>query len=83
MPDECVKTVHADGLAAYVFRVKDRVVAIAWCEGARSRKLKSAPTAQAYDIMGNGLWLKDSVLEESPVYLVGESAEAVLASLSR
>jgi hypothetical protein len=33
--------------------------------------------------MGNGLWLKDSVLEESPVYLVGESAEAVLASLSR
>jgi hypothetical protein len=83
VPDECVKTVHDDGLAAYVFRTKDRLVAIAWCEAGRSRKLKTAPTVQAYDIMGNALSLKDSVLEESPVYLVGKSAETVLASLSR
>jgi hypothetical protein len=44
---------------------------------------KPAPPVQAYDIMGNSLSLKDSVLEESPVYLVGKSAEAVLASVSR
>jgi len=83
VPDECVKMVLTDGLAAYVFRVKDRVVAIAWCEAGRSRKLKSAATVQAYDIMGNGLSLKDSVLEESPLYLVGKSPEAVLAPLSK
>jgi hypothetical protein len=83
VPDECVNTAHDDGLAAYVFRAKDRFVAIAWCEAGKSRRLKSAPTVQAYDIMGNSLSLKDSVLEESPVYLVGKSAEAVLAPLSR
>jgi hypothetical protein len=83
VPDECVKTMHGDGLFAYVFRAKDRVVAIAWCEAGRSRKLTPGPAVQAYDIMGNALSLKDSVLEQSPVYLVGKSPEAVLASLSR
>ena len=43
VPDECVKAVHDDGLVAYVFRAKDRVVAIAWCEAGRSRKLKLGP----------------------------------------
>jgi hypothetical protein len=59
------------------------VVAIACCEAGRSRKLKPAPAVQAYDIMGNALLLKEAVLGESPVYLVGKSADAVLASLSR
>lgn len=83
VPDECVKAIHADGLCAYVFRAKDRLVAIAWCEPGRSRKLKPAPAVQAYDIMGNRLSLKDVVLEESPLYLVGKSAQSVLASLPR
>jgi hypothetical protein len=83
VPDECVETVHTEGLAAYVFRVKDRVVAIAWCEAGRSRKLRLARAVQAYDIMGNSLSLKDPVLGGSPVYLVGKQAETVLATLSR
>jgi hypothetical protein len=83
VPDQCVKTVHDDGLAAYVFRVKDRVVAIAWCDAGQSRKLKPSGGVQAYDIMGNGLLLKETVLEESPVYLIGKSPEAVLAILAR
>jgi hypothetical protein len=83
VPDECVKTVHDDELAAYVFRGKDRVVAIAWCEAGRSRKLKLAGGVQAYDIMGNSLLLKESALGESPIYLVGKRAEAVLAPMSR
>jgi hypothetical protein len=83
VPDECVKTVHADGLCAYVFQAKDRLVAIAWCEAGKSRKLKPLPAVQAFDIMGNSLSLKGSVLQESPVYLLGKSAESVLASLSR
>ena len=39
VPDECVNTAHDDGLAAYVFRAKDRLVAIAWCEAGKARKL--------------------------------------------
>ena len=83
VPDECVKAIHADGLCAYVFGAKARLVAIAWCESGKSRKLKPAPAIQAYDIMGNRLSLKDLVLEESPLYLVGKSAEAVLTPLSK
>ena len=83
VPDECVMTVRTDALCAYVFQAKDRLVAIAWCEAGKSRKLKPAPAVQAYDIMGNRLSLKDSVLQESPVYLVGKSAQSVLASLPR
>ena len=83
VPDECVKIAHEDGVSAYAFRVKDRVVAIAWCEAGQSRKLKQSGGAAAYDIMGNGLLLKDTLLGESPVYLVGKDAEAVLASLAK
>jgi len=83
VPDECVKTLHSDGLAAYVFRVKDRAVAVAWCEPGRSRRLKLAPTVQAYDIMGNPLSLKDAALEASPVYLEAKQAETILGSLSK
>ena len=83
VPDECIKTVHADGLAAYVFRVKARAVAIAWCEAGHSRKLVSDKGAQVYDIMGNSLSPIHAVLEESPVYVVGKSAESVLAPLTR
>jgi hypothetical protein len=83
MPDECVKTVHDTGLEAYVFQVADKVVAIAWCEAGQSRKLKLAQAVQAYDIMGNALSPRDLVLEQSPVYLVGKQAEAVLSSLSK
>jgi len=83
VPDECARTVHDDGLAAYVFRVKDRWLAIAWREGGRSQKLKPARGVEAYDIMGNRLSLKEAVLEQSPVYLAGKPAEAVLAALAR
>jgi hypothetical protein len=83
VPDDCVQTVHDNQMTAYVFRIKDRFVAIAWGEAGRSRKWKWTPTVQAYDIMGNSLPLDASVLGESPMYLVGKSVEAVLAPLAR
>ncbi len=83
VPDECVRIVHVDGLVAYVFRMKDRAVAIAWCEAGQSRKLKPSGGVQAFDIMGNSLSLNATELEASPVYLVGKSADAVLASFSK
>lgn len=83
VPDECVKTLHSDGMAAYAFRIKDQAVTIAWCEPGRSLKLKPDPRVQAYDIMGTNLPLENSVLGESPIYLVGRQAEAVLGCLSK
>jgi len=83
VPDQCVKNLRSDGLAAYVFRVKDRTVAIAWCEAGRPRRLKFLPTVQAYDIMGNSLAPDGAVLDQSPVYLVGKQVSSVLACLSR
>ncbi len=82
VPDECVKTVHDSGLWAYVFRTKDRVVAIAWCESGHSRKFDLAPTVQAYDIMGNAISPASLMLGQSPIYLAGPQVGAVLASLS-
>ena len=83
VPDECVKTVHDDGLLSYVFRTKDWAVAIAWCEPGRSRKLKLARSVHAYDIMGNECSRGDLMVAQSPVYLVGEPVEAVVGSLPR
>jgi hypothetical protein len=83
VPDECVKILHSDGLAAYVFRAKDRAVAIAWCEPGRSRKLSPSPAVQAYDIMGNVLSPDNLVLEQSPVYLQAAEASWVLKCLSK
>jgi hypothetical protein len=83
VPDQCVKTVHDNGLLAYVFRTKDRAVAIAWCEAGQSGKLKLPPAIQAYDIMGNACSPGDFVLGQSPVYLVGNQVEAVVGSLPR
>ena len=82
VPDECVKTVHDSELWAYVFRTKDRVVAIAWCESGHSRKFDLAPTVQAYDIMGNAISPASLMLGQSPIYLAGPQVGAVLASLS-
>ena len=83
VPDECVRMVHDEGLVAYVFRAKNRAVAIAWCESGRSRKLKLASAVQTYDIMGNACSARDLALEQSPVYVVGKQVEAVLDSLPR
>ena len=82
VPDECVKTLHSDGLLAYVFRVKGRAVAIAWCEPGRSQRLKLSGEVKACDLMGNILPPGEFVLESSPVYLQANQPEAVLRSLS-
>ena len=83
VPDQYVKAVHDDGLVAFVFRTRDRAVAIAWCEAGRSRKLELAQSVYALDIMGNALSLTDAPLMQTPVYLVGKEPEAVLSSLPK
>jgi hypothetical protein len=78
-PERCERAVERDGLHAYAFRAKGRTVAVAWCRAGVTRRLELSPTARAYDIMGNPLAGRTLELSETPVYLVGPSAEAVLA----
>ena len=80
VPEECVKAVNRDDLRAYVFRGKDREVAVAWCGADQKRRLTLAASVQAYDIMGNEIPASDLVLSESPVYLVS-TAQPILESL--
>jgi hypothetical protein len=82
VPDECVKSLHSDGVLAYVFRAKGRAVAIAWCEPARSQRLKLSREVDAFDLMGNSLPPRELVLGSSPVYLQASQPEAVLSCLS-
>ena len=82
VPDECVKKITAGGLQAYIFRVKNRAVAIAWREPGREQTLKLAARVRAYDIMGNELKGRAPVLNSSPLYLLGANADALVETLS-
>jgi hypothetical protein len=83
VPDECVRILNQGGLQAYAFRVRDHIVAVAWCESGRTRRVARDDGCHVYDIMGNRLSGPDVALEVSPIYLVGPTADAVLAALSR
>ena len=81
VPEECVKKIIQDDLRAYVFRSKGRAVAIAWCGENQRRPLALARGVRACDIMGNPLTPADAALTESPIYLTGGNADAIVASL--
>ncbi len=83
VPNGCIKALCSDGQVAYVFKVKDGAVAIAWCEPGRSRKLRLTSPVQACDIMGNALPGSQLLLQESPVYLTAKQVEPVLTCLAR
>jgi hypothetical protein len=71
VPDACEKTIHRDGLRAYVFRTAGRSVAVAWRDGGPTKPVQIARPAIAYDIMGNELPRGEVQLGESPIYVVG------------
>jgi hypothetical protein len=75
--------VDRDGLHAYAFRARGRTVAVAWCRAGQTRRVELDPAGRAYDLMGNPVSGRVIVLGESPVYLVGPTAEAILDPLTR
>jgi hypothetical protein len=82
VPDAALSSVHTNGLHACLFRAQGRTVAIAWSEPGQARPLKPAPGVAAYNLMGNPLPHRGRFdLDSSPVYLVGENPEALLAAL--
>ncbi len=82
VPDAFVKEAHRDGLRAYVFRCRGRLVAVAWGDLERARTLTLEPKVAAYDVMGNRLPARNAPLGESPVYLVSPNEEALLNSVA-
>jgi len=82
-PAECLKRLRDGGIMAYVFRVGNRTVAIAWCEAEQPRKLRLVAGVAAYDIMGNELTEGSPVLSQSPIYLTGKRADSVLRALTQ
>jgi hypothetical protein len=83
VPDGCDRMVDRDGVHAYAFRTRDRIVAVAWCGAGRKRRVDLDPACRAYDVMGNEVAGRALVVGETPVYLVGPTAAAVLGPLGR
>ena len=83
VPQDCVQILHVQGVAAYLFKVNRRTVAIAWCDAGPPCSLRPAPAVQAYDIMGNPLTLEGTALNQTPIYLVGDSAQAILPAVAQ
>ena len=82
VPEACERVVDRDGLLAYAFRARGRTVAVAWCRAGMTRRVDLDPAGRAYDVMGNPAG-RVLVLGESPVYLIGPTAQAVLDPLTR
>jgi len=83
VPTECLKTIKAGGVRAYVFRTGDRSIAIAWTAPGKSLNLSLTHPILAFDIMGNQFTGRSLSLTSSPVYLQSPSAETLINSLER
>jgi hypothetical protein len=79
VPEAFVKKIGRGGLRAYLFRAQNHVVAVAWNRGAEAKPLRLSAGTRGFDIMGNELPARDTVLGEAPLYVTGDSAEAVSA----
>jgi hypothetical protein len=82
-PDECLDRICDRGLMAYVFRVGNRTVAIAWCADEKTRKLTLTGDIEVYDVMGNKLAQRSPLLGQSPLYVRGKRVESILRALAR
>jgi hypothetical protein len=82
VPDEFLDKISRAGVTAYVFRVRNRAAAIAWRGAGQPQPLRLAGGVRAYDLMGNPVAKTAAVLGESPIYVIGAEASAVVQSLS-
>jgi hypothetical protein len=81
VPEACERIVIRDGTCAYLFRAGGRSLAIAWRSGEGSRPLKPVAGVTVHDIMGNPVEARAVELSETPIYLLGASAELVERAL--
>jgi hypothetical protein len=81
VPESCERIVNRDGTCAYFFRTGGQTLAIAWRADDRKKPLKGSEGVLVRDIMGNPIGANGAELSETPVYLVGASADAVERAL--
>ena len=81
MPESCERVIRDGGVRAYVFRGAGRFTAVAWSSETPAR-LAIGGAARAYDIMGNELPPGERPLDASPVYLVGQDADAIVKAIA-
>jgi hypothetical protein len=81
VPESCERIVNREGTIAYLFHTGNRTAGITWRSDETGKPLAPAPGVVVYDIMGNELKPGTALLSESPLYLIGASAEAVARAL--
>ena len=81
VPEACERIVNRDGTCAYLFRTAGQTLAIAWRSGAENKPVKPVEGVTVCDIMGNEVGPGAAVLSESPLYLLGSTADLVERAL--
>jgi hypothetical protein len=81
VPEACERIVNRDGTSAYFFRSGGRTLAIAWRSSEGKKPLRPIRGVAVRDIMGNPVEANVSVLSETPIYLLGASADVVERAL--
>jgi len=81
VPEACERIVSRDDTTAYLFRTGGRTLAIAWRTREGTRPLKPVAGVTVRDIMGNPVEAPAAGLNETPIYLLGASADMVERAL--
>ncbi len=81
VPEACERIVSRDDTCAYCFRTGGQTLAIVWRTGDGTKPLQSVAGVTVRDIMGNPVEAGAAVVSETPLYLLGASAEAVQRAL--
>lgn len=81
VPEACERVVNQEGTTACFFRSGGRTIAIAWRGGEDTKPLRPASGVTVLDLMGNPVEGSVSVLSQTPIYLIGATADVVARAL--
>lgn len=82
VPKAFVKKIERGALRAYLFRSRNRIVAVAWNRDPEGMPLRLSARTRAFDVMGNEIAAPGAAVGESPIYVTGASAEEVSAAFA-
>lgn len=82
VPQECVEKIKGNGIYSYIFKTKERYVAICWSNSKETRKLKLIGSMEGYDIMGNETG-REITLSATPIYITGKDLESMIEMIKR
>ncbi|MGC8886885.1 MAG: carbohydrate binding domain-containing protein [Verrucomicrobiia bacterium] len=82
VPDECVKKIKRNGNYGYIFKSKDRYVAICWSNNKEVKMMKLTSAVECYDVVGNKIG-KEVKLTQSPLYFISKNEKALVDMLDK